>query len=76
MRQLRQLIVTMLRVSYDYGVSNPGNSTGGSRALAVAEAIARRDGKSARGHMVSMLERNRGLAKVHYRRAAIAMPKG
>jgi DNA-binding FadR family transcriptional regulator len=67
MRQLRQIIVTMLRVSYDFGVSRPGNDPVTRQGhIAVAEAIARRDGAAARRHMAMMLERNRSLARIHY----------
>jgi GntR family transcriptional regulator, galactonate operon transcriptional repressor len=69
MRQLRQIIVTMLRVSYDFGVgvSKPENDPVTRQGhISVAEAIARRDGKAAREKMATMLERNRGLARLHY----------
>jgi DNA-binding FadR family transcriptional regulator len=67
MRQLRQIIVTMLRVSYDFGVSRPGNDPVTRQGhIAVAEAIARRDGAAARQHMATMLEQNRSLARIHY----------
>ena len=67
MRQLRQLIVMMLRVSYDYGVSrlesDPVTRQG---HILVAEAIACRDGGAARENMSTMLEKNRSLARVEY----------
>jgi DNA-binding FadR family transcriptional regulator len=67
MRQFRQIIVTMLRVSYDFGVSKSENDPVTRQGhILVAEAIARRDRKAARVNMATMLERNRGLAKVHY----------
>lgn len=67
MRQFRQIIITMLRVSYDFGVSKPENDPVTRQGhISVAEAIARRDSDAARRHMAAMLERNRGLAKAHY----------
>ena len=67
MRQLRQIIVTMLRVSYDFGVSKPENDPVTRQGhIAVAEAIARRDSDAARENMATMLERNRGLARVDH----------
>ena len=52
MRQLRQIIVTMLRVSYDFGVSKPENDPVTRQGhISVAEAIARRDSeRGARMH--------------------------
>jgi DNA-binding FadR family transcriptional regulator len=65
MRQLRQIIVTMLRVSYDFGVSRQdGDPVTRQGHILVAEAIASRDGEAARESMSSMLERNRSLATV------------
>ena len=67
MRQLRQIIVTMLRVSYDFGVSKPENDPVTRQGhISVAEAIARRDSNAAREKMATMLERNRGLAKRYH----------
>jgi GntR family transcriptional regulator, galactonate operon transcriptional repressor len=67
MRQLRQIIVTMLRVSYEFGVSRLENEPVTRQGhILVAEAIARRDGEAAAEHMSVMLERNRGLARVEY----------
>lgn len=66
MRQLRQIIATMLYVSYDFGVSRPENDPVTRKGhIAVAEAIARRDRDSARDRMATMLERNRALARSH-----------
>jgi len=60
LRQMRPLIVTMLRVSYEYGVlrqaSEPVSRDGHIR---VAEAIQRRDGSLASKEMARMLELNR-----------------
>ena len=63
MRQLRQLIITMLHVSYDFGVSRPENDPVTRQGhILVAEAIACRDGKAARKNMSTMLEKNKSLA--------------
>lgn len=60
MRQMRALIVTMLRVSYEFSVvqqaAAPVSREGHVR---VAEAIAARDGSRARDEMARMLELNR-----------------
>jgi DNA-binding FadR family transcriptional regulator len=67
MRQLRQIIVTMLRVSYNFGVSRPENDPVTRQGhISVAEAIRRRDSSAARARMSAMLEQNRGLAAAHY----------
>ena len=67
MQQFRQIIVTMLRVSYEFGVSKPENDPVTRQGhIAVAEAIARRDSAAARAHMADMLERNRNLAKMEH----------
>ena len=64
MRQLRQIIITMLRVSYDFGVSRLGNDPVTRQGhILVAEAIACRDAKAARKNMSTMLENNRSLAR-------------
>ena len=45
MRQMRQIILTMLRVSYEFGVMRPENDPVTREGhIVVAEAIARRDG--------------------------------
>jgi GntR family transcriptional regulator, galactonate operon transcriptional repressor len=65
MRQLRQIIVTMLHVSYDFGVSRQHNDPVTRQGhILVAEAIACRDGEAARKSMATMLERNRSLTRV------------
>ncbi len=67
MRQLRQIIITMLRVSYDYGVSRPENDPVTRQGhISVAEAIRARDSAAARTAMSTMLEKNRTLARVEY----------
>lgn len=63
MRQMRQIILTMLRVSYEFGVVNPKNDKVSREGhLAVAEAIAARDSEGARRAMSAMLELNRSVA--------------
>src|SRR5918995_4657193 len=60
MRQLRQLIITMLHVSYDFGVSRPENDPVTRQGhILVAEAIRARDSNAARRSMSTMLEKNR-----------------
>ena len=63
MRQFRQILVTMLRVSYEVGVARtdiePVTRQG---HIDVAEAIARRDPEEARRAMADMLARNRLLS--------------
>jgi DNA-binding FadR family transcriptional regulator len=72
MRQLRQIIITMLRVSYDFGVSQPENDPVTRHGhILVAEAIGQRDGAAARRHMSTMLERNRNLAETEYEKASV-----
>lgn len=67
MKQLRQLILTTLRVSYEYGVMRPEHDPV-SRAghLKVAEAIAGHDGPAAREAMASMLGRNARIAQAYW----------
>jgi DNA-binding FadR family transcriptional regulator len=65
MTQLRPILLTMLRISYEYGVA-----AGGAEAVTreghieVARAIADRDPAAARAAMARMLERNRAVAGV------------
>ena len=62
MRQFRQIIVTMLRVSYEVGVAKPENGPVSRKGhIDVAEAVARRNADEARDAMVRMLGRNRSL---------------
>jgi GntR family transcriptional regulator, galactonate operon transcriptional repressor len=62
MRQMRQIILTMLRVSYEFGVVNPKNEKVSREGhLAVAEAIAARDADGARKAMSAMLDLNRSI---------------
>lgn len=67
MQQMRQLILTTLRVSYEYGVMRPAHDPV-SRAghLKVAEAIAKRDGPAAREAMATMLSRNARMAQSYW----------
>jgi DNA-binding FadR family transcriptional regulator len=68
MQQMRQLILTMLRVSYEYGVMRPAHDPV-TRAghVKVAEAIANRDGPAARDAMAKMLSRNAKIAQSYWR---------
>ena len=68
MRQMRQLILTMLRVSYEFGVMRPANDPV-TRAghVKVAEAIAHHDGPAARDAMAKMLSRNAKIAQSYWR---------
>ncbi|MDD7972946.1 FadR/GntR family transcriptional regulator [Roseinatronobacter sp. HJB301] len=64
MRQLRQIILTMLRISYEFGVVNPDNEKVSREGhIAVADAIAARDHEAARKAMSEMLELNRAIAQ-------------
>lgn len=67
MQQMRQLILTTLRVSYEYGVMRPAHDPV-SRAghLKVAQAIAKRDGPGARAAMATMLSRNARMAQAYW----------
>lgn len=68
MRQMRQIILTMLRVSYEFGVANPENEQVSREGhLAVAEAIAARDAEAARKAMAAMLDLNRTLVNDYWR---------
>jgi GntR family galactonate operon transcriptional repressor len=67
MRQLRQIVLTMLRVSYEFGVSRPQNQPVTRQGhIDVAEAIAGRDGEGARRAMAAMLERNQSLVAEYW----------
>jgi len=68
MRQFRQIIVTMLRVSYEVGVAKPENGpVSRDGHIDVAAAIAARQAGEARDAMVRMLGRNRSLVADHWR---------
>ena len=62
MRQLQPIILTMLRVSYEFGVRPENAPVTREGHLRVAEAIARRDADGARAAMARMLGRNEHLA--------------
>lgn len=68
MRQLRPIILTMLRISYEYGVlavdQEPVSREGHIR---VAEAIRGRDPVAARAAMEAMLDLNRRTANEYWR---------
>jgi GntR family galactonate operon transcriptional repressor len=67
MQQMRKLVLTMLRVSYEYGVMRPEHDPV-TRAghLEVAEAIANHDGAAARAAMATMLARNSRVAQSYW----------
>ena len=68
MRQMRQLILTMLRVSYEYGVMRPVyDPVTRAGHVEVAEAIANHDGPAAREAMATMLSRNAKIAQSYWR---------
>lgn len=63
MRQMRPIILTMLRISYEYGIlSREGGEVTREGHIAVAEAIGARNPEAARFAMTAMLERNRRTA--------------
>jgi len=59
LRQMRPLIVSMLRVSYEFAVLQYAVVPSRDGHIRVAEAIAARDGDKARTEMARMLELNR-----------------
>ena len=64
MRQMRQIILTMLRVSYEFGVVNPENEdVSRDDHIAVANAIAARDPDAAHKAMFTMLALNQSIAE-------------
>lgn len=68
MQQMRQLILTMLRVSYEYGVMRPVyDPVTRAGHVEVAEAIADHDGPAARDAMATMLSRNEKIAQSYWR---------
>jgi GntR family galactonate operon transcriptional repressor len=68
MRQMHQIIRTMLRVSYEVGVMHPENGPVTREGhIVVAEAIGRRDGPAARDAMAEMLRRNQRIAEDYWR---------
>jgi DNA-binding FadR family transcriptional regulator len=63
MQQLRPLILTMLRVSYEFGVRPENAPVTREGHLLVAEAITAGDAEAARSEMAIMLQRNLRLAQ-------------
>ena len=67
MWQLRQIILTMLRVSYEFGVMHPENGPVTREGhIIVAEAIVHGDGPAARDAMAQMLRRNQSIARDYW----------
>jgi len=66
MRQLRPLILTMLRVSYEFGVRPENAPVTREGHVRVAEAIARHDAAAARAAMAYMLQQNERLANEYW----------
>lgn len=63
MQQMRQIILTMLRVSYEFGVTNTNNEEVNQEGhVLVAEAISERKPDVARTTMAKMLEHNKKIA--------------
>ncbi len=63
---MRQIILTMLRVSYEFGVMRPEHDPVTREGhIRVAEAIVRHDGPAARDAMAAMLRRNESIAPPH-----------
>jgi DNA-binding FadR family transcriptional regulator len=68
MRQMRPIILTVLRISYEFGVLVvDGAPVTREGHIHVAEAIRRRDTERARREMEQMLERNRKTAAEYWR---------
>jgi DNA-binding FadR family transcriptional regulator len=68
LRQMRTIILTMLRVSYDYGVLRPHHDPVTREGhLAVARAVRRGDGAAAREAMAEMLGRNASIVATYWR---------
>jgi GntR family transcriptional regulator, galactonate operon transcriptional repressor len=68
MRQMRPIILTVLQISYEFGVLIvDGERVSREGHIKVAEAIRDRDGVLARAEMESMLERNRQTALRYWR---------
>jgi DNA-binding FadR family transcriptional regulator len=77
MRQLRPIILTMLRISYEFGVLVvDGEPVTRDGHIHVAEAIRRRDPEDARGQMERMLDRNRRTAMAYWQRRTANDPAG
>lgn len=68
MRQLRPIIISILRISYDFGVQQiDGNPVTREGHLRVADAISDGDGQRAREEMDAMLSVNRRTADRYWR---------
>lgn len=66
MRQLRSIILAMLRISYEYGVlAAEGELVTREGHVRVADAVAAGDAGAARQAMAEMLEKNRTTARRH-----------
>lgn len=76
MRQLRPLILTMLRVSYDYGVRSGEEPITREGHIEVGDAIQKRDADTARHAMEMMLDRNRRTARRRANPAAATAASG
>jgi DNA-binding FadR family transcriptional regulator len=69
MRQLRRIIMTMLRISYEFGVLMvDGEAVTREGHVRVAEAIRDGNPQAARAEMSQMLENNRRTAEQYWRR--------
>lgn len=67
MRQMRQIILTMLRISYEAGVlADHEETVSGEGHITVAEAIAERDAARAHSAMATMLSQNKRIARYFY----------
>ena len=73
MRQLRGIITTILRISYEFGVQKvDGQPVSREGHVLVAEAVARGDAAGARREMERMLDLNRATAEAYWRDRGIA----
>ena len=66
MRQMRPIILAILRVSYEFGVRPENVPVTRAGHIRVAEAIARADADAAREAMRTMLRRNAAIAGGHH----------
>ncbi len=67
MRQLRPIITSILKISYDFGVQVAnGSDVSRERHVLVAEAIRDRDSEAARKEMETMLDLNRARAAEYW----------
>ncbi|RYH06493.1 FadR/GntR family transcriptional regulator [Tropicimonas sp. IMCC6043] len=71
MRQLKPIILTVLRISYEFGVLvKDGEPVTREGHIHVADAIGRRDSSAARTEMEHMLQNNRRTAEQYWSRKA------